>query len=179
MEAMNKAPLARVERITSLSDDELEELCEAAEKAILDGNGFGWLTPPPRRVLESYWRGVLLMPQRDLFVARLDGAIVGSTQLLRPAPNNEAQSHAVQLTTFFIAPWARGHGLARGLLAAVEEAALAQGYVQVDVDMRATQTAALQLAEACGFTRWGEKPHYAVVNGVYVSGIFYSKRLVS
>src|SRR3546814_8988488 len=102
-------PNAVVEKVAALSDDELDELCEAAEKAILDGNGFGWLTPPPRRVLESYWRGVLLMPQRDLFVARLDGAIVGSTQLLRPPPNNEAQAHAAQLTTFFIAPWARGH----------------------------------------------------------------------
>src|SRR3546814_10876884 len=56
-------PNAVVEKVAALSDDELDELCEAAEKAILDGNGFGWLTPPPRRVLESYWRGVLLMPQ--------------------------------------------------------------------------------------------------------------------
>ncbi len=176
---MNMAPLARVERITQLTDDELDELCIAAEKAVLDGNGFGWLTPPSRHVLEKYWRGVLLMPQRDLFVARLDGAIVGSTQMLRPAPNNEAQSHAVQLTTFFIAPWARGHGLARGLLAAVEQLAQAQGYAQVDVDMRASQLAALQLAEDCGYQRWGEKPHYALVNGAYVPGVFYTKRLVS
>lgn len=175
---MNMAPRARVERITQLTDDELDELCNAAEQAVLDGNGFGWLTPPPRHVLEKYWRGVLLMPQRDLFVARLDGAIVGSTQILRPPPNNEAQAHTVQLTTFFIAPWARGHGLARGLLAAVENMALAQGYAQVDVDMRASQLAARQLAEDCGYKPWGEKPHYALVNGEYVPGVFYTKRLV-
>ncbi|MBP7670327.1 GNAT family N-acetyltransferase [Ferrovibrio sp. MS7] len=175
---MNTQPITRIDQLTALSEDEIDELCSAAEKAILDGSGFGWLAVPSRHVLEKYWRGVLLMPQRDLFVARLDGAIVGSTQLLRPPPNNEAQAHAVQLTTFFIAPWARGHGLARGLLAAVEAAALKQGYVQVDADMRASQVAATQLAEACGYLRWGEKPHYAMVNGASVPGYFYSKRLV-
>lgn len=172
-------PDAKVERITSLSDAELDEICEAAEKAVLDGNGFGWLNPPPRRVLESYWRGVLLMPQRDLFVARLDGAIVGSTQLLRPPPNNEAQAFAAQLTTFFIAPYARGHGLARGLLAAVEAAAVAQGFRQLDLDVRASQGAAIQLVEDAGYVRWGEKPRYALVDGAYVPGFFYTKQIVA
>ena len=170
-------PSAVVEKIAALTDDELDELCDATEKAILDGNGFGWLQPPPRRVLESYWRGVLLMPQRDLFVAKLDGAIVGSTQLLRPPPNNEAQAHSAQLTSFFIAPWARGHGLARGLLKAAEEAAIATGFRQIDLDIRATQIAAIQLVEQAGYRRWGIKPRYAFVDGRYVDGMFYTKVL--
>lgn len=170
-------PSAVVEKVEVLNDDELDELCEAAEKAIIDGNGFGWLKVPPRRVLESYWRGVLLMPQRDLFVARLDGAIVGSTQLLRPPPNNEAQSHSAQLTAFFIAPWARGHGLARGLLGAVEESARAAGFRQIDLDFRASQLAAIQLVEQGGYHRWGVKPRYAFVDGQEIDGYFYSKTL--
>jgi len=164
-------PSAVVEKIAALTDDELDELCDATEKAILDGNGFGWLQPPPRRVLESYWRGVLLMPQRDLFVAKLDGAIVGSTQLLRPPPNNEAQAHSAQLTSFFIAPWARG------LLKAAEEAAIAAGFRQIDLDIRATQIAAIQLVEQAGYRRWGIKPRYAFVDGRYVDGMFYTKVL--
>ncbi|MFN4311545.1 MAG: GNAT family N-acetyltransferase [Ferrovibrio sp.] len=172
-------PNAVVEKVASLGDDEIDELCEAAEKAIIDGNGFGWLKVPPRRVLESYWRGVLLMPQRDLFVARLDGAIVGSAQLLRPPPNNEAQAHSATLTTFFIAPWARGHGLARGLVKVVEDTAREAGFRQIDLDFRATQTAAIQLCEQAGYKRWGTKAHYAFVDGVYVDGYFYTKALVA
>lgn len=172
-------PNAVVDKAEALSEDEIDELCEAAEKAIVDGNGFGWLRVPARRVLESYWRGVLLMPQRDLFVARLDGAIVGSTQLLRPPPNNEAQAHSAQLTTFFIAPWARGHGLARGLMKATEDAARAAGFRQIDLDFRASQTAAIQLCEQAGYARWGVKPRYAYVDGAYVDGYFYSKQLVA
>ncbi len=34
------------------------------------------------------------MPERLLFVGRLDGIIVGSAQLVRPPRNNEAQAFA-------------------------------------------------------------------------------------
>ena len=49
---------------------------------------------PGRRALESYFRGVLLVPERELFVARLNGVIVGSAHLVRPPRNNEAQAFA-------------------------------------------------------------------------------------
>ena len=56
---------------------------------------------------------MLLVPERELFVARLDGVIVGSAHLVRPPRNNEAQAFAATLMHSFIAPYARGHGLAR------------------------------------------------------------------
>ena len=37
-----------VERIAEFHRAELEDLCDAAEAAILDGSGFGWLEPPAR-----------------------------------------------------------------------------------------------------------------------------------
>ena len=73
----------------------------------------GWLTPPPRSVMEDYWRGVQMIPERHLVVAKLDKVIAGSCQIVRPPRNNEAQAFTCQLTTFFVAPWARGHGLAQ------------------------------------------------------------------
>lgn len=166
-----------IERLTEFTDDDLEDLCEATDEAILDGNGFGWLEPPKRNVLESYWRGVLLVPQRELFVARHEGHIVGSAQLLVPPPNNEAMSHIAQLTTFFIAPWARGMGLAKGLMRAVEDSARTKGFRFLDLDVRATQTAAIKIYEDAGFTRWAERPNYALVKGKYVPGHYYSKDL--
>ena len=67
-----------VERVKEFSDDDLHTLCEATSAAIIDGGGFGWLNPPGRMALETYFRGVLLVPERELFVARLDGSAVGS-----------------------------------------------------------------------------------------------------
>jgi ribosomal protein S18 acetylase RimI-like enzyme len=172
-----KSQAALVEQVTAFSDEDLDDLCQATAEAVRDGNGFGWLVAPKREALERYWRGVLLVPERELYVARLDGHIVGSGQLLRPPSNNEAGRHAAQAASFFIAPWARGHGLARGLLRAIEESARAQGHLMLDLDVRATQTAAIQLFEEWGFERWGVKTRYARVNGEFVDGYFYSKTL--
>ena len=112
-----------IERITEFAGPALHELCDAADAAILDGGGFGWLSPPPRYVMEAYWKGVLLVPERELMIGRLDGVVAGSAQLQRPPKNNEAQALTGQLTTFFVAPWARGYGQARALVEAVEAAA--------------------------------------------------------
>ncbi len=156
---------------------DLHDLCDAADEAIRAGGGFGWLTPPGRELMERYWRGVLIVPERILFIGRLDGVIAGSAQLVRPARNNEAQSHACTLTTAFVASWARGNGVARRLTQAVEDEARALGYRILNLDVRATQTGAIHLYERAGFTRWGTHPHYAWVDGRPVAGHYYYKDL--
>ena len=83
-----------VERVIRYSGTDLDDLCEATESAITEGGGFGWLKPPPRQVLENYWKGVLLVPERRLVVGRLDGVIAGSALLSRAPRNNEAQAFA-------------------------------------------------------------------------------------
>jgi ribosomal protein S18 acetylase RimI-like enzyme len=166
-----------VEKVESLSATDLADLCEATEAAIAEGGGFGWVRKPQRETLEKYWRGFLLVPGRALFVARLDGVIAGSAQLVRPPRNNEAQAFSAQLTSTFVAPWARGHGLARGLLAAVEQAARRQRVAILNLDVRDTQLAAIRLYESAGYTRWGTHPAYARVAGKIVPGHFYYKRL--
>jgi ribosomal protein S18 acetylase RimI-like enzyme len=166
-----------VERADRLSDADLADLSEAAESAIIDGGGFGWLAPPPRDVLERYWRGVILVPERDLFVGRLDGAIAGSAQLVRPTRNNEARAATVTLTAHFVASWARGQGLGRALVLAVEAAARQAGFWFLELDVRETQEAAVKLYESLGFERWGTNPNYAIVSGKLIAGHYYCKAL--
>ncbi len=167
----------QVERLSELTDDDLHALCEAADAAILDGGGFGWVKSPGRLALERYFRGVLLVPERELFVARLDGVIVGSAQLVRPPRHNEAQAFAAALMHAFTAPYARGHGLARLLTTRVEEAARALGYQVLNLDVRETQDAAIRLYDRLGYQRWGEHPCYARVGGRTIRGIYYHKLL--
>ncbi len=171
------ANVITVERVSDVTDEDLEALCEAADAAIIDGGGFGWVHPPGRPALERYFRGVLLVPERELFVGRMDGTIVGSAQLLRPPRNNEAQAFAATLTHSFIAPYARGHGVARMLTQRVEDGARALGFKVLNLDVRDTQTAAIHLYESLGFVCWGTHPVYARVNGKTVSGRFYYKVL--
>lgn len=166
-----------VEQLERFEGPDLVDLCDATETAILDGGGFGWLTPPPREVLERYWQGVLLIPERELFIGRHDGAIGGSAQLVRPPRNNEAHSFVAAITTNFVAPWARGHGMAKMLTEAVEAAARRHRFLYLSLDVRETQTAAIQLYESLDYQRWGTNPAYAKVSGKLIAGHYYSKQL--
>ncbi|MBK20529.1 MAG: GNAT family N-acetyltransferase [Rhodospirillaceae bacterium] len=170
-------PNLSVDQAFDLSDTDIADLCDASESAILDGGGFGWLKPPPRDLLERYWRGVLLVPERELFVGRYDGRVVASAQLVLQPRNNEAQNRIATITTNFVAPWARGHGLARDLAVACERSARQHSVRFINLDVRETQEAAIQLYETLGYERWGTNPNYAVVNGKTIAGHFYTKSL--
>src|SRR5271155_1282441 len=160
MSDMRTAGTVSVDRLTKFSGTDLDDLCEATESAITEGGGFGWLKPPPRQVLENYWKGLLLVPERRLVVGRVDGIVAGSAQLGRAPRNNEAQAFAGTLTSAFVAPWARGHGLGRGIVLEIERLAPAIG-----------------LYEGLGYRRWGTHPVYARVEGRIVPGHYYYKLL--
>jgi ribosomal protein S18 acetylase RimI-like enzyme len=166
-----------VEIATTLDEHDLQDLCEATNAAIIEGGGFGWVQQQDRAVLARHFRGVLLVPDRILFLARLDGVVVGSAQLVRPPRNNEAQAFAAQLTAVYIAPYARGFGLARRLVDRVEEHAAAIGFRVLNLDVRETQESAIKLFEGLGYTRWGTHPAYARVDGRTVAGHHYYKLL--
>lgn len=164
-----------IERTADLDDHDIAELCEATDAAIIEGGGFGWLEPQGRAALERHFRGVMLVPERELFIARLDGMVVGSAQLMRPHRNNEAQAFAAQLTHAYIAPYGRGHGLARMLIQKVEERAAALGHRVLNLDVRETQATAIALFQTLGYIRWGVHPAYARVRGQTVAGEYYYK----
>ncbi|MGO3518320.1 MAG: 1-(5-phosphoribosyl)-5-[(5-phosphoribosylamino)methylideneamino]imidazole-4-carboxamide isomerase [Acetobacter cibinongensis] len=166
-----------VHRVLELEEDDLQALCEAVDAAILDGGGFGWIQPQGRQVLERYFKGLLLVPERMLFAVRLDGVIVGCAQLVRAPRNNEAQAMCVSLMHLFVAPYARKHGLGAQLLHEVENAARSMGYRVLNVDIPDTQTGAIALFRKAGFQQWGTHPHYARIGDQTVSGLFFTKLL--
>lgn len=170
-------PAATVELLTHLSGSDLNDLCDATDAAIEAGGGFGWLDLPAREILERFWQGVVVMPARLLFVARLDGVICGTCQLVLPPHNNQAQAHSGHLTTLFVAPWGRGHGLSEKLLDTVEVEARKHDISVINLDVRETMTGAIALYEKQGYIRIGEHPAYAKVDGALIRGFYYYKAL--
>ncbi len=171
-------PIPSVEWVVDpLSMTDLNDLCDATDEAIEAGGGFGWIKMPNRDLLERFWQGVIAMPARMLFVARLDGVICGGAQVVRPPKNNEAQAFSVQLTGLFISPWARGQGLSRRLIDFIEKTVLKEGYGVINLDLRETQEAALSLYESTGYKLIGQHPYYARVDGKVVGGRYYYKLL--
>ncbi len=166
-----------VELVSALTNNDLNDLCDATDAAIQDGGGFGWVNLPSRDILERYWQGVVTMPQRLLFVGRLDGVICATAQLILPPGNNEAQSQAVKLTTNFTVPWARGQGISTKLLKKVEDVAIQKKFKVINLGVRETQEAAVQFYEKVGFKLVGVHPFYAEIDGKPVSGRHYYKIL--
>ena len=170
-------PAPRVDLLEEFTTADLNDLCDATYAGIDAGGGFGWVKKPARDILERYWQGVAAMPARMLLVARLDGVICGSCQLVKPPLNNEAQSFAGHLTTHFVAPWARGHGLSKMLMMEAEKIAVAEGLSVINLDVRETMERAISLYEDMGYKRFGEHPHYAKVEGNVLKGFYYTKML--
>jgi ribosomal protein S18 acetylase RimI-like enzyme len=168
---------ARAEKLTEYRHSDLTELVQATEDAIKDGIGFNWVVPPSHDVLETYWKGVLVVPERILFVARLDNTIAGSVQLVKPGASKETSSFCAMIEAHFVAPWARGHGLARILLEAAEREARKQGYSVLRLSVRETQGPAITLYEESGYEHWGTLPTYEFVNAQMIGGKYYYKKL--
>ena len=172
----SKAKISAI-NVNKLNIIDLQELCEATEEAIQADGGFGWVKPPPRKKLEDFWKGVVLIPERILIIGKLDNIVAGSVQLIKPARNNEAQSHLCTLSTFFLASWARGYGLAKILFEKAENEAKSQGFRVITLEVRETQSRAIQIYEQAGFIKCGINPKSALVNQKYISGYYYYKEL--
>lgn len=173
---LKQEPTIAVEFVEEqLSENDLNDLCDATDAAIEGGGGFGWVELPAREILESYWRGVITAPTRQLFVARLDDVICGTTQLVLPPKNNEAQGHIVHLTTNFVAPWARGYGLAKMLLEEVEKKSVKDGYAVINLDVRETMDKALSLYKSLGYEQFGLHPYSVQAHGKTIKSRYYYK----
>lgn len=175
--AMQADPFVTIEIMDRLTPADLNDLCDATDAAIEGGGGFGWVSLPAREVLERYWKGVLVVPERHLLLARMDGVVCGAAQLVEPSRHNEAQSFSAQVLASFVAPWARGRGAGRKLVETAEKLALEMGYKVLQLDVRETQDAAIRLYESMGYRRWGINPAYAFVNNRAIAGYYYTKTI--
>ena len=169
-------PVLAVEHILEpLPQNDLNDLCDSTDAAIESGGGFGWVNLPARDILERYWQGVITAPTRWLFVARIDGVICGTAQLILPAHHDEMHKHLAQLTTNFVSPWARGHGLARLLIEEVEKKALEEGISVINLNVLEDMNAAIQLYESLGYIQCGTHPYYGHSDNRVLVGRYYYK----
>ncbi len=167
-----------VNKLEKYKSGDIDELIRATKDAIKAGMGFGWVVEPNEKKLKDFWKGILLVPNRILFVGRLNGSIVGSIQLVKPLSNNEAAAFRISIDTHFVATWARGYGIARSLIENAEEEAKQLGFTHVLLDVRETQKRAIKIYEQMNYIRWGSLPNYhKIKSNKMVLGHFYYKYL--
>lgn len=182
MQRQKTIPQIEISIVQSLTESELSDLCDAALDTMNDfagafAMGSSRTQAPTKEMLQSYWKGVLMVPERQLIIGKLDKVVAASIQLIRPAPSNQTSAFAVSIENHFVAPWARGYGLARELLFAAERKARQEGFKVLKLSARATQEPAIHLYETSGYILWGTLEKYEIVNGEMVAGHFYYKDL--
>jgi GNAT superfamily N-acetyltransferase len=113
--------------------------------------------------------------ERILVVAELDGHVVGMAQLVRSGATNAR--HRAEVRRVAVASAARGTGVGRRLMAAVEEEARANGMTLLWLTTHA-DTDADRFYEAIGYTRLGVMPRYSRrPDGALASGVFFYREL--
>jgi acetyltransferase len=138
----------------------------------------GALASMGRGVLErSYRDTVAALDERDrlLFVAEEDGEILGMAQLVFSGATNA--DHRAEVQRVGVAGNARGRGIGRSLMTAVEEVAHERRITLLWLTTHA-DTEACSFYEAIGYTKMGTMPNYSRrPDGTLWPGAFYFKEL--
>jgi GNAT superfamily N-acetyltransferase len=125
--------------------------------------------------LERSHAEALTEAERTVVVAELDGEVVGMAHV---APSGAANApHRAEVQRVAVAESARGTGVGRRLMGAVEDAAVDQGLTLLWLTTH-EHSDACAFYEAVGYTRLGVMPGYSLrPDGTISAAAFYFKEL--
>lgn len=139
-------------------------LADVLADCVEGGASVSFMLPLARGTAERFWRTVadgVAAGTRALLVAEdPDGRVVGTVQLVLAMPEN--QPHRADVAKMLVRRDARRRGVAGRLMAAVEDAARAEGRTLLVLDT-VTGSDAERLYARAGWTRVGEIPGYALM----------------
>ncbi|MFJ3088874.1 GNAT family N-acetyltransferase [Streptomyces sp. NPDC086838] len=153
-----------------------DELAALLVETVEGGSSVGFLAPLDRAAAAEWWRAraaSVEAGQLEVWIARDGERIAGTIGLVRaPLPNAR---HRAEVAKLMVRPSARGRGLGRELLAAVERAAAEEGVTLLVLDTESGSPAE-RLYRAAGWTECGSVPDYAAdPAGVLKPTTFYYK----
>jgi len=113
---------------------------------------------------------------RDHLVAELDGAVVGYIRLV-PATPLACNAHVRQIQGLAVADEARGAGIGRALLRAVQDEGRRLGARRITLRVLGHNTPARKLYESEGFVVEGILPEEFLLEGRYVDDVLMGRSL--
>jgi ribosomal protein S18 acetylase RimI-like enzyme len=140
----------------------LHELAAVLHAAVHAGASVSFVLPFSLDDAAAFWRDKVLpgvgSRTRFVLVARIEGEIVGTVQLIVDTPPN--QPHRADVAKLLVHPKARRLGVARALMIEIEKIAKREGRTLLTLDTR-TGDSAEPLYASMGYTRVGVIPRYA------------------
>jgi len=155
------------------------DLAEVLIDCVEGGASVSFMLPLSRDKALGFWRNVaagVARRERVLLVAEdEDGRIVGTAQMITSLPDN--QPHRADIAKMLVHRSARRRGVAQRLMAAIDEAARAEGKTVLVLDT-VTGGAAERLYERAGWQRVGVVPNYALMpTGEFCGTTIFYKHL--
>lgn len=144
------------------SQADLDALAGVLHAAVHAGASVSFVLPFSIEDARAFWVSKVLPGVRSgarrVLVARLDGELVGTVQLLLDTPPNQA--HRAEVAKLLVHPDSRRRGIARALMAALEEVARSLDRTLITLDTR-TGDKAEPLYRSMGYVLAGVIPRYA------------------
>lgn len=151
---------------------EVNDLSELLIGVVEDGASVGFLPPLSAQDASEYWLHVL-DPDVKLWVARVEGKIVGTVQL--QLCNKQNGRHRAEIAKLMIDPQYRRRGIALELMRTAEAAAWLDLRTLIVLDTREGDPSNT-LYQSIGYEQAGSIPSYAKsANGKLHSTVFYYK----
>lgn len=143
-------------------ESDLDALADILRAVVYDGAGVSFVVPFSLADSRAFWVDKVLpgvrAGTRRVVVARDNGKIVGTVQVDFATPPN--QQHRGEVIKLLVHPSARQRGIARALMQALEEIAVAEGRTLLTLDTW-TGSVAEGLYRSLGYTVVGVIPRYA------------------
>ncbi|MFE3945387.1 GNAT family N-acetyltransferase [Streptomyces sp. NPDC059118] len=138
-----------------------DELAALLVDTVNGGSSVGFLAPLERDEAAAWWReraAAVDTGHLQVWIARDAERVTGTIGLVRAALPNAR--HRAEVTKLMVRPSARGRGLGRSLLDAVERSAAEAGVTLLVLDTESGSTAE-RLYRSAGWTECGSIPEYA------------------
>jgi GNAT superfamily N-acetyltransferase len=159
------------------SSRDIADLSALLLDAVHSGAGVSFMADLTEGQASAWWRSVVASssPRAAILVARDATGILGTVQLQPSwAPN---QPHRADVAKLIVHRRARGRGVARALMAALEQAAVDAGFTLLLLDT-CKGGEAERLYAATGWARAGEVPGFALnPDGSLCDTVFFYKQV--
>ena len=145
---------------------------------VAEGAGVSFLPPLAPTTAAAFWRDTardVALGRKILLAGWVDGVLAGTVTLAVAMPEN--QPHRAEAAKLLVDPAARRHGLARRLMARLEQEALAVGRPLLMLDTQAGSWAEA-LYRSMGWHALGTMPgHALLMDGTFGDTVFFWKRV--
>lgn len=176
MEAVTK--LEVLSAPASLIRDRMDELVELLRDSVDGGSSVNFLPPMDEGINRRFWErvcGEVERGERVVVCGMVDGRVVGCAHLAMAGQPNGA--HRAEVQKVLVLTSMRRRGIARVLMAAIEDEARKAGRWLLVLDTE-LGSGAEQMYPLLGYVRAGEIPVFArAANGEFISTVLFYKLL--